>query len=252
MTNLHQTYPQNHIQDHELEHDKRLVSQELYHKLLSIVEAITKQNDTSADLDIQDVFAFPRLAGSHLTLHNPALEFVKSVCAVLALETELEDEVRTLKCDCLHLMGVGEFADETLFRNPCERLCFPQIICSHCTFCRNLDFCRDPDLMPVDGKTQPWQCPGCKKEYDKSLVDERLTKEVQRRLLAYQLQDLVCSQCRDVKMENMSRHCKCGGTYETMESQSEFVRKIQVFANVAREQQLECLKETVEWTLQHC
>ena len=40
---------------------------------------------------------FPRLAGSHLTLRNPALEFVKSVCQVLGLDSTTQHQVTKLR-----------------------------------------------------------------------------------------------------------------------------------------------------------
>lgn len=36
---------------------------------------------------------FPQLPGSHLTLYNPTLEFVKAVCQVLAVDRNVDKQV---------------------------------------------------------------------------------------------------------------------------------------------------------------
>ena len=50
--------------------------------------------------------AFPLRAGSHLRLTNPALEFVKSVCHVLSLDTTLSNEVQMLRQSMLRVVQV--------------------------------------------------------------------------------------------------------------------------------------------------
>ena len=36
---------------------------------------------------------FPKLAGSHLAMSDPALEFIKQVCAVLALDNRVQHNI---------------------------------------------------------------------------------------------------------------------------------------------------------------
>ncbi len=48
--------------------------------------------------------AFPVRPGSHLRLTNPALEFVKSVCHVLSLETSIAGEVQLLRQNLLRII----------------------------------------------------------------------------------------------------------------------------------------------------
>lgn len=50
--------------------------------------------------------AFPLRAGSHLRMTNPALEFVKAVCHVLALDAAAEPQVQLLKKHLLRLVQV--------------------------------------------------------------------------------------------------------------------------------------------------
>lgn len=68
-------------------------------KLLRIVRDIQRHvaSRSAADDDDDDVSAatrrFPQLAGSHLELGSPALEFVKTVCAVMLLDKAAEESV---------------------------------------------------------------------------------------------------------------------------------------------------------------
>lgn len=55
----------------------------------------TIQQQVGAGMD-EPRHMFPQRAGSHLTpeeLGTPALAFVRSVCAIMALDTRVEDEV---------------------------------------------------------------------------------------------------------------------------------------------------------------
>ncbi|RUS33948.1 DNA directed, epsilon, isoform CRA_a [Jimgerdemannia flammicorona] len=210
---------------------KQLVSQHITRIVLDIVPEIQR---VVGDAEI----SFPILAGSHLPLTNPALEFVKFVCATLSLDLDLSHEVRILRRNCLDLIGIREFAPEAQFRNPCEFFTLPQVICGYCNFSADLDFCRDRDLMPHNGRLQIWRCKGCTMDYDKLFIEETLVAEVERRAMAYQLQDLKCRKCAQIKVVNLANQCKCSGEFVTTQTKTEFVKKMRIFMNVAKEQQL--------------
>jgi DNA polymerase epsilon subunit 1 len=73
---------------------------------------------------------------------------------------------------------------------------------------------------------------------------------VQRRSVAYQMQDLVCTRCRLVKAENMAEFCSCSGAFRTRESAEEFARSFRIFRNIAQIYRFPWLEETVRFTLQ--
>lgn len=232
---------------------KQLVSQHITRRLLRLVPEIQRRHSEAAlDEDTRAAFSFPILAGSHLSLTNPALEFVKFVCATLALDNELAYEVRILRRNCYDLMGIREFAPEAQFSNPCEFFTLSQVICGYCNFCADLDFCRDRELLPHNGKLQVWRCKGCGMDYDKSFIEETLVVEVERRAMSYQLQDLKCSKCRQIKVDNLAKQCKCSGEFSITQSKSDFIKKMRIFMNVAQEQQLMFLEEVVSWVLAQC
>jgi DNA polymerase epsilon subunit 1 len=132
------------------------ISHNLTRKLLSVVAKLKKRQAAAAtNPDDAELLEFPKLPGSHLNMTNPTLEFVKMVCEVFALAKEMQTEVQILKRNLLDLCGVREFSEEAAFRNPCDALVLPMVICDHCYECRNVDLCRDPDRLPIvepDGK----------------------------------------------------------------------------------------------------
>ncbi|KAG2195066.1 hypothetical protein INT47_003932 [Mucor saturninus] len=226
------------------------IKQEVARKMLRLVPALVRRQEEQNHLHDPDL-EFPQLAGSHLPMDNPALEYVKSVCAILNLEPRIEDEVRILKRSALELVGgLSDFSSIAQFRNPCEYFKLTEVICIYCNFTADLDFCRDKELMPQNGQVQAWRCKGCHCEYDKFLIEERMIAQIQRWVTSFQLQDLRCHRCHTVKKENLMLQCdKCGSQYSSTQSKPELERKIKVFKNVAEEQQLVALSEVVDWCL---
>ncbi len=65
-----------------------LIMGELTQRLFGVTQKIHKKLTTSEDN------VFPLLPGSHLKLSNPALEFIKALCKVLALDSAITEEVK--------------------------------------------------------------------------------------------------------------------------------------------------------------
>jgi DNA polymerase epsilon subunit 1 len=51
--------------------------------------------------------------------------------------------------------------------------------------------------------------------------------------MAFQLQDLVCSKCGNVKADNMALSCPCSGVYVNKLSAASYHQKLRTFANIA-------------------
>ena len=170
-----------------------LVSRHLTNKLLRLIPDIADHNLGRED--------FPRLAGSHLDLKHPALEFVKSVCEVLALDDEVKDEVQLLKRNLLKSIQIREFSKDAIYNDPCTSFVLPDVICSYCNFSKDLDLCRDPELTSTGGdahahsaedsdiesRTRDWRCSTCGHAYNKGGIEQQLVQIVQRRSAAYQV-----------------------------------------------------------------
>ncbi|KAJ2727071.1 DNA polymerase epsilon catalytic subunit [Coemansia sp. Benny D115] len=240
---------------------KRLIGQYFTRKLLEIVPEIRQACDTTHRDDPNT--RFPRLPGSRLHLPGshaqPALEFVKYISTVFSLDVPATNFVRIMRRNLLTLLEVGEFSDDAQFVNPCERLVLPRVVCDFCNFCRDMDFCRDADLLPAqvasekDGSIQQtapeWLCLGCGSAYDRVRIEERLIEQLQSLVLAYQMQDLVCSKCRLMKQDNFSVQCvSCAGKYKASVSVDELRTQIGVYIDVAQLNRLTMLLDLAKWT----
>jgi len=214
-------------------------------------------------------FAFPKLAGSHLVLANRALEFIKTVCAVLSLDAQVENEVYVLKKNLLSLVAVNEFSEEAIFRNPCLSFRLNEVFCDYCSLCSDVDLCRDEFFC----KDEKWTCRLCGNEYNKPALEEELLKIAQRTSASYLLQDLKCTKCGMIKMDNIPENCSCSGRFITVQPKKDFLTlfvflfsffffssfisdwplfvfvRIRTFHNLATFHQLPLLEEACVWTL---
>lgn len=99
------------VQKEELHQAKMFISTTMTRAALKAVEGVRREYQdslTSRDEQVRASFAFPRLPGSQLSTQKVVLEFVKAVCAVLALAKELSVEVSILRKNVLDMIGVRE------------------------------------------------------------------------------------------------------------------------------------------------
>ena len=237
----------------ELEATQEFIARKLTRKMLRTVEDVKSgyhgslipppKDDEEETPPPREDYAFPVLPGSHLQLNNPPLEFVKFTCAVFALAKEYQVEIGLVKRSLLDLIGVREFASEATFRNPCEPLKLSNVPCRHCDVLRDFDFCRDPELLPSHTEVNPkWLCTNCGGEYDRVAIEFMLIDVTRNLERAFAQQDLRCSKCQQIQSDNVSRWCKCSGSYQFTMNKSDIRRKLRTIANVAKEYNLHRLK----------
>ncbi|PIA19573.1 DUF1744-domain-containing protein [Coemansia reversa NRRL 1564] len=237
---------------------RRLIGQHFTRKLLAALPEIREAcgpAHNSADA------RFPQLPGSQLFRDrraNPALEFVKYIATVFGLDVPATNFVRIMRRNLLALLEIGEFAPESEFVNPCERLVLSRVVCDFCNFCRDMDFCRDADLLPVlqdDGTvagSPEWLCLGCGCAYDRLRIEERLVEQLHVAILAYQSQDLICAKCRLMKQDNFSLQCaSCAGSYKTTIDPGAIRTQISVYMDVAVLNHLTMLQSLAQWSQDH-
>lgn len=70
---------------------------------------------------------------------NLPLDFVKSVLRVLELDSDVQREVRTLKKNLLNQLRVPEYSTAVEWENPCPAFMLPDVFCSECHDCRDLN-----------------------------------------------------------------------------------------------------------------
>ncbi|NP_035262.2 DNA polymerase epsilon catalytic subunit A [Mus musculus] len=225
------------------------VANELTQSFFTITQKIQKKVTGSRNTT-EPSEMFPVLPGSHLLLNNPALEFIKYVCKVLSLDTNITNQVNKLNRDLLRLVDVGEFSEEAQFRDPCHSYVLPEVICHSCNFCRDLDLCKDSSFSQ-DGAILPqWLCSNCQAPYDSSAIESALVEALQRKLMAFTLQDLVCLKCRGMKETHMPVYCSCAGDFTLTIRTEVFMEQIRIFQNIAKYYSMSYLQETIEWLLQ--
>ncbi|XP_069115944.1 LOW QUALITY PROTEIN: DNA polymerase epsilon catalytic subunit A-like [Argopecten irradians] len=224
---------------------QELIAGDLAQQMFAITQKIQKKlagNTNNAAVE------FPQRPGSHLLLKNPALEFVKSVCQVLALDSNITLQITKLKRDLLKLIGVGEFSSDAKFLDPCLSYVLPEVICKSCNHVRDLDLCRDPYLNQNDSDAA-WSCVQCKTAYDMTEMEQCLVDSINRKSMAYVLQDLKCVKCQGVKEGNMTKYCQCAGNYTTTADLKDFEKRLRTFRGIASHYNMVVLMETVDWII---
>lgn len=145
----------NPAKDKERAAAEKSITQNLTRKVLNDVANVKKKQSASLlDADLAESFQFPHLPGGRSDRTNPTLELVKAITEVFALAKDHSVEVGILKRNLLDLVAVREFSAEAAWKNPCESIVVPMVICERCNAIRDVDLCRDPERMPaVDART---------------------------------------------------------------------------------------------------
>lgn len=198
-----------------------------------------RQVESIINPEMAQEYEFPTLPGSHLTMKNPALELVKSLCAVFGLSKRRSIEVRMLRKDLLAIMDIKEFSPDSMFSNPSASLIVSSVICDYCNFLRDIDFCRDEE-------NDIWSCVNCHKPYNKVSMEEELILQCNKLVTRYLTQDYKCSRCHLVKGDNMSEFCKCSGLWAETVKFLDVEHRVQVFKNVATVYGLKMLLVLIE------
>ncbi|KAF8859269.1 DUF1744-domain-containing protein [Acephala macrosclerotiorum] len=200
-----------------------------------IAGLIRRQKDEMLHPELASDYSFPILPGSHLKFSNPALQLVKCLMQVLSLDKNITMEARLLRKELLALFEVREFSNEARFENPSESLKLQQVICDNCTMARDLDFCRDEDLIPDPSSDtiRPWQCSFCQGEYNRLEIEERLIGMVNGLVAEWTGQDLKCGKCGTLRVNDFMEHCACSGNWGETVRREEVLRRMAVFKRVA-------------------
>ncbi|XP_058812219.1 DNA polymerase epsilon catalytic subunit 1 [Topomyia yanbarensis] len=182
---------------------------------------------------------------------GPALEFIKATHKVLSVIKETEEELTTLRRNMLLLVGIGDFSDKAVWKDPLKSYVLTEVICKACNHCRDLDLCKDTHRARK-GDHPVWLCAQCNVDYDSGDIEMRLLDVVQRKLMSYTLQDLRCGRCKQIKRENLAKFCPCAGNFENLISAGDLRRLLKTFLTVAEDYRMPLLKETIEHVLNTC
>ena len=205
--------------------------------------------------------SYPLLPGSHLHLDttHPVLQLVKSIMHVLSLDRTVQIEARLLRKELLAFFEIKEFSPQARFLNPSSSLRLEQLICESCTMARDLDLCRDEDILPLpqyphqNNASVPaqraWTCPICQHEYNRLMVEERLLARVHKMITEWQIQDLKCAKCRKLRVNDFMEHCGCGGIWVGTVDREAVLKNLKVLERVAESYGLRMLGGVVDEVL---
>ncbi|EGI59695.1 PREDICTED: DNA polymerase epsilon catalytic subunit A [Acromyrmex echinatior] len=224
---------------------KKLISGEISQRLFKIAQKIHR-NLTEKTLTLEE---YPNLNmnGKESIKINPALELIKAVCKVLSLDKEMEHEVYNLKTNLLRLIGVGSYSDNVEWKEPCISLVLPQVICKVCNRTRDIDLCKDEYFTNENNKFM-WKCPNCDASYDNTEIEFSLIDKLNRKSMAYVLQDLQCRKCKEIKRDNMNLLCSCSGEYDNLISRDEVTSYVNICKSIATKCKMNILAEIVDNT----
>lgn len=173
---------------------------------------------------------------------GPAIEFIKALCQILAVDPSIADELDSLRKNMLQLVGLGEFSEKAVWKEPGKSYMLTEMICQACNFCRDVDLLKDKHRAIKDG-SQVWLCSQCYVSYDTEEIEKRLIEALNRKLMSYTLQDLQCVRCKGIKQDNIMEYCSCAGKYNTLIASEEIHGLVKTFNRVADDYSMVLLKE---------
>jgi len=231
-----------------------------------VTHLIRRQREELLHPELATDWSFPTLPGGTLAssarrhTRDPVLELVKALMQVISLSKPLQLEARLLRKELLALFDVREFGAEARFENPSASLKFNGLVCDTCAMTRDLDLCRDEDVMPEpgdgrDGSTEKaWRCLSCRSEYDKIALEQELIARVQAILLNWQTQDLKCKKCSTPQSEDsiFGDHCTCGGEWSGTVDYGEIRSRLNVMEHVSSVYGLRMLSGVIDGVKAMC
>ncbi|KAK7935871.1 dna polymerase epsilon protein [Apiospora marii] len=186
---------------------------------------------------------------------NAVLELVKSLMQVLSLDKNITAEARLLRKELLAFFDVREFSKEAAFANPSSSLKIAQWSCAECTLARDWDLCRDEALLPDlatlrrAAAAKSWRCGFCDAEFDRLRVEERLMADVERVVVEWTTQDVKCTRCGGVRLNEFAEHCTCSGAWGESVKRDDMLRRLGVYQGVAEWFGMRMLTAVVEEVL---
>ncbi|KAF2666688.1 DUF1744-domain-containing protein [Microthyrium microscopicum] len=205
---------------------------------------VRRQQNEILHPELAGDYLFPKLPGSYLSLENPALQLVKSIMQILSLDRALNLSARQLRAALLALFDIREFSAAAAFTNPSASLVIPGLVCDECCAVRDLDLCRDADILPppttatdlavVQSLLPQWRCTSCSTALDRMAIEQRLVARVQRDLVRWSTQDLKCAKCKRIRVNDFMEHCACAGEWVGSVSREEVKSRLDVMGSVAK------------------
>lgn len=212
---------------------------QLSEHLLDCVEKIRARFPPGADRS-RDIF--PQLAGSHLKLDNPALFYAKMIMEILSAHEEVEEEVRVLRRNLFRILNTSEFSRSAAdWVDPGAKLVLRDIVCQQCGVTRDVDL--GVSITPE------CECDEIDYHANKMLIERRLIDLVRKKIISWNIQDVACIRCNEVRVRDISSLCECSGKFACMESGRDYQDFFRTVRHLAKFYKMSVLMSTVDWML---
>uniref|UniRef100_T1GHV1 DNA polymerase epsilon catalytic subunit n=1 Tax=Megaselia scalaris TaxID=36166 RepID=T1GHV1_MEGSC len=173
---------------------------------------------------------------------GPAIQLIRTLIKVLSVNKNFADEINDFRRNMLRFVGIGEFSDLAEWKDNCDTYILNEVICKACNHCRDLDLCKDKHRAMKDG-VPIWICSQCYVSYDNEEIENKMIDIALRKIMTYNLQDLKCVRCKEIKRENLSLYCPCSGQFESLIQASDIESMLKTFLNVAENHKMNLLQE---------
>ncbi|KAJ8673754.1 hypothetical protein QAD02_005016 [Eretmocerus hayati] len=228
---------------------KKLLSTELSQKLFHHIQKLhLKFPETTLTMD-----EYPHLNFEPNTtkmIINPALELSKAICKVLSLDCQIADEVSKLHQNLLRLINIGSFSDQAEWKDPCISFVLPEVMCENCNYVRDIDLCKDSN-QDIEENKHVWKCTNCQSTYENDQIEFSLLDILNRKCVAYTIQDIQCVKCKEVKKDNVVPRCPCSGEFTNMIPAESMIRTLKIFRSISKKCQMFILEESIEFMLKN-
>ncbi|KAF8566604.1 hypothetical protein P879_05659 [Paragonimus westermani] len=221
-------------------------------------------------------------------IFTPLLDFIKSICEVLSLDSSVKRQIANIRRDLLRLIGVGEFSPEATWLAPhlardipmakdapfgtvrSLLVYLPEVACPSCNFTRDIDACRDTHLIKLVDTTNvvngeaagywAWVCPHCRTVYPRNRIEDTLVQQLEQIALQHCLQDLQCPKCITgggiqetvLAKGGSTAHCaECSSRLMlTVPTGTTFLKRLLVYRSLGQHFGFAYLEHTAYWLIQ--
>lgn len=121
----------------------------------------------------------------------------------------------------------------------------PDVVCHLCGVTKDVD---------LGIRINP-ECDCSEKEIKSNLknnlnqIERRLIDLIRRKLIGWNIQDVTCIRCNEVRVRDMSNLCECSGKFKVMEDGKSLQTLIRTVRSIAEFYSMNTLKSTMDWIL---
>jgi len=140
---------------------------------------------------------------------------------------------------------LSEFSPSAEWIDPGSKLILPDVVCHLCGVTKDVD---------LGIRINP-ECDCSEKEIKSNLknnlnqIERRLIDLIRRKLIGWNIQDVTCIRCNEVRVRDMSNLCECSGKFKVMEDGKSLQTLIRTVRSIAEFYSMNTLKSTMDWIL---